>query len=337
MIKGKIDIGLISETKIDESFPKQQFKINGYKTIRRDGDSFGVGLIFYINEQIPSKVLTLESIPRDIEIILLDLRVKNRKWLRIGLYKPPFQNEKYFLDHLSKTLGQLTCQYDKTILIGDFNLTVENNNLENFMNTFDLECLIKKPTCFQSSNQRCIDLILTNKKELFKNNDVFEVRISDHHSFIVTALKSQLLKGNAKTKLYRDYSSFNLDIFKEDLENSFKNNFITEYSDFENVSLEIFHKHAPIKKKILRFNDNLFMTKSLRKAIMHRSKLKNIYHKTTANGDWDNYKKQRNFCVNLLRNTKKDYFQKLNIKDLERDREKERERDRDRDRRRERC
>ena len=58
------------------------------------------------------------------------------------------------------------------------------------------------------------------------------------------------------------------------------------------------------------------MTKSLRKAIMHRSKLKNVYNKTKANEDRENYKKQRNFCVNLLRNTEKDYFQKLNIKDL---------------------
>ena len=49
---------------------------------------------------------------------------------------------------------------------------------------------------------------------------------------------------------------------------------------------------------------------------MHRSKFKNIFNKTRANEDWDKYEKQRNFCVNLLRNTKKDYFQKLNIKDL---------------------
>ena len=248
MIKGKIDICPISGTKIDQSFPNHQSKINGYKIIRRDRDSFGGDLIFYINEQIPSKVLTTESIPRDTEIILLDFTVKNRKWLCIGLYKPPSQNEKYFLDHLLKTLGQMTCQYDKT-LIGNFSLTVENNNLESFMNTFDLECGIKKPICFQSSNPRCIDLILTNKKEPFKNNDVFKVGISDHHSFIVTALKSQLPKGNAKTKLYWDYSSFSLDIFKQDLESSLKNNFITEYSHFQNVFLEIIHKHAPINKR----------------------------------------------------------------------------------------
>ena len=49
------------------------------------------------------------------------------------------------------------------------------------------------------------------------------------------------------------------------------------------------------------------MKKSLKKAIMHRSKLKNIYNKTKANEDWDNYKNQRNFRVNLLRNTKNNY------------------------------
>ena len=100
------------------------------------------------------------------------------------------------------------------------------------MSTFDPEYLIKKPTCFQSSNATCIDLILTNKKEFFKNFEVIEVGISDHHCLIVTPLKSLLLKGNAKTKLYRDYSSFNIDHFKEDLGNNLKSNSITEYSHF---------------------------------------------------------------------------------------------------------
>ena len=117
------------------------------------------------------------------------------------------------------------------------------------MNTFDLECLIKKPTCFQSSNSRCIYLILTNKKELFKKNDVFEVGISDHRSFIVAALKSQLLKGNAKAKLYRDYSSFSLDIFKEDLENSFKNNLSQNTPIFEMFSWNFFINMNLSKKR----------------------------------------------------------------------------------------
>ena len=49
------------------------------KTLRKDRDRFGRGLMFYVNEQIPSKVLSLESIPMDTELILLEFTVKNRR------------------------------------------------------------------------------------------------------------------------------------------------------------------------------------------------------------------------------------------------------------------
>ena len=71
-----------------------------------------------------------------------------------------------------------------------------------------------------------------------------------------------------------------------------------------------------MKKKIQRFNNNPFMTKQLRKAIMHHSRLKNVFNKSRTPKTWDSYKKQRNFCVNLLRKTKKEYFENINIKDI---------------------
>ena len=72
----------------------------------------------------------------------------------------------------------------------------------------------------------------------------------------------------------------------------------------------------PIKKKIMHFNNNPFMSKALRKAAMHRSKLKNVYNKNRTEDNWTDYNRQKNFCVNLLCKTKTEYFQKLNIKDL---------------------
>ena len=57
------------------------------------------------------------------------------------------------------------------------------------------------------------------------------------------------------------------------------------------------------------------MTKELRKAMMLRSKLKNILNKNKTHFNWQKYK-QRNFCLNLLRKTKKQYFAKLNVKDV---------------------
>ena len=63
-------------------------------------------------------------------MIMFDFLVKTRKWLCIGLYKSPSQNENYFFDILSKFLSKQTCQYENVLLIRDFNLTVNNQNVD---------------------------------------------------------------------------------------------------------------------------------------------------------------------------------------------------------------
>ena len=50
--KRTFDISLTSETKIDGSFPNAQFKIEGYKSFRKDRDAFAEGLLFYVNEKL---------------------------------------------------------------------------------------------------------------------------------------------------------------------------------------------------------------------------------------------------------------------------------------------
>ena len=147
------------------------------------------------------------------------------------------------------------------------------------MNTFDLECLIKKPTGFQSTNASCIDFVLTNKKEFLEHFNVLQVGISDHHSFIVTALRSQLVKGNEKTMSYWHYNSFDIKLFEADLDKNLKSNNTIIFSNFQNTFIRVLHKHGPSKKKILRFNGSSFISKALKKVIMHRSKLKNVYNK----------------------------------------------------------
>ena len=76
------------------------------------------------------------------------------------------------------------------------------------------------------------------------------------------------------------YNSFDIKLFNKDLDKNLKSNHIVNFSDFKNTFTTAHHKHAPIKKKILKFNNNNpSMSKALRKVIMHRSKLKNVYIK----------------------------------------------------------
>ena len=66
--------------------------------------------------------------------------------------------------------------------------------------------------------------------------------------------------------------------------------------------------------KILRYSNNSFMNKALRKAIITRSRLKNKFDKNSSAKNWDSYKKQRNFFLKLLRKNKEKYFNNINAK-----------------------
>ena len=55
------------------------------------------------------------------------------------------------------------------------------------------------------------------------------------------------------------------------------------------------------------------MSKTLGKAIMKRSKLRNTFNKKRSSENWKNYKRQRNICWNILKSTKKTFFETLNI------------------------
>ena len=90
----------------------------------------------------------------------------------------------------------------------------------------------------------------------------------------------------------------------------------TSYKSFESIFLNALNIYAPLKTKMLRFNNSAFMTKNLRKEIMKRSKLKNNFNKNRNHENWCKYKTQRNYCVNLLRKSKKQYFSNINISDV---------------------
>ena len=63
-------------------------------------------------------------------------------------------------------------------------------------------------------------------------------------------------------------------------------------------------------------NFNSFLTKALRKAIMLRTRLRNMYNKCRTKEKWNAFRKQRNKCVKILRTEKVDYYRNLDWKDI---------------------
>ena len=69
-------------------------------------------------------------------------------------------------------------------------------------------------------------------------------------------MRIQFIKGNPsnpKVKLYRDFKSFNLESFKNDLDGLLKAENNMNYSTFQNIFLQVLNTHAPVKKKFRDF------------------------------------------------------------------------------------
>ena len=158
----------------------------------------------------------------------------------LGIYKTPNQKEAEFLQHLSWLLDFHNTTYENIIIIGDFNMAIENHYFNDLMEMFALSCLISKPACFQSINPTCIDIILTNKPNLFRLSANFKTDLLDHHKLIATIMKSGSFKGPPKKIIYRSYKNLNIDTFNDTLKINLDNIKDSKmYGFFEKTFLEV--------------------------------------------------------------------------------------------------
>ena len=91
---------------------------------------------------------------------------------------------------------------------------------------------------------------------------------------------------------------------------------LMSHDDFNNLVLRICDQNAPLKMKYVRGNDQPFVTKELRKEHMKRTRLLNKYRKQRNTENESAYKKQRNFCSNLLKRVKSAYYGSLRPSDI---------------------
>ena len=173
--------------------------------------------MIYIRDKVPAQELSDIDIPLSIECGIVEINVHKKKWIMLGIYRPPSQNEREFFGEHGKVLDMCTTTSDNLIIMGDFNMEEDGDSISNFMNLHGLGNLIKVRTCFKSINARCIDLILTNNMKSFKGTRTIQTGLSDFHSMIVTVVEDGFIKRGPTIITYRDYSKSDPLRFKEDL------------------------------------------------------------------------------------------------------------------------
>ena len=81
--QGYIDILVISETKLNESYSINMFDIDGYSTPYRydRNTNTGGGILIYVKEDIACRELKTKSDDKSLEGIFLEINLEKSKWL----------------------------------------------------------------------------------------------------------------------------------------------------------------------------------------------------------------------------------------------------------------
>ena len=126
IVKDNIDILMISESKLDDSFPDSQFLIEGFgKPFRLDRNRNGGAIMLFIRSDIPAKVISTDKNP--FESFYVELNFRKKKSLLNFSYNPNNNNIELHLNCLSRSIDSLSSKYENIILLGDFNSCMDDS------------------------------------------------------------------------------------------------------------------------------------------------------------------------------------------------------------------
>ena len=205
MVGDKVDILLISETKIDDTFPASQFLMSGDSNVyRMDRNDKGGGTILFVRDNL-----------------CLELNLRKQKWLIFCCYN----SNKYLIkDYLLQTKNAIdfcSKSYENIMLIVDFNAEISDSHMNSFCVIYHLKSLIKEPSCYKNPEKlTCIDLILTNSPRQFQATLTLETGLSDFHKMVLAAFKSESPHQKPKMISYRNYKHFDKNNFAKEIKNT---------------------------------------------------------------------------------------------------------------------
>ena len=312
-----VDLFLISESKLDDSFPNAQFNMNGYRLHRNDRTANGGGLMMYIRSDIPHRTRPeLHSQSAHVESMVFEVHIKCDKWLFVGVYSPHKRYEDELILFLNDIYEKEIGNYKDIVCIGDINVDLSCGKTkvnDELLDIYDLYNLIKDPTCFKSEKGSLLDPIIVTNRNHFVHAFNLSCGFSDFHNFVGCITKCHFSKQEPRKITYRSFRKFNETLFKCDVANITLNKANNEpskvFKEYQTKIIEICNKHAPIKQRTIKKQQVPYMNKQLRSAMFVRNQLRNKYYVCRNKENWDKYRKQRNLVTSIRRKSIGNYFQ----------------------------
>ena len=238
------------------------------------------------------------------------------------MYKPPDSSKYRVTDYKNYLLNHLTkVDAENTECIGNLNYNYLKKNhhtvIKQLFTTYGFKLLILNSTRVTNNSATLIDVIHSTHPSNITMSCVIQADISDH-DMIGCVRKLNNVKFKSKVITCRNYKSYNPDIINEELRCT---NWNVVYSSFcpskawdkmKSILLTSLDKHAPwIIIKRFKGKTCPWLDSDVKREMNHRDQLLRKSRKSGNEFDWLSYKRKRNFVNNLIKRTKKEYYEKL--------------------------
>ena len=320
LTEGFLDILCLTETKLDDTYSKSLFQCNGYKCYRKDLNAKSGGIMVLIRDDIPQTRkhdYEFSHTTDHVESMIFEITVKSFKFNLFVTYKNPKVSSEKFICLISQTYDALSSNSNESILVGDVNINMinEDNVFENnICNVYGLTNLIQSPTCFKSEVGTLLDPVVVSNTQKFCKPFNITCGSSDFHNIVGCMTRTTLPKSKPYRINYRSFKGFDETKFRNAVENlpmqicEIFDETDDQYWVFSKLYYDVLNEHAPLKSKTVSRKKVPYMTSDLMKEMYKRNRLKNIFFKYRCKENWENYKRQRNKVTSLRRSAIKQYF-----------------------------
>ena len=317
----------IVETWLNSEVDDSEICIQGYSIVRLDRSRHGGGLIIYVNNMFTYSVL-FKGNPEFEFVVLCCKSLTNNPDLHLALfYRPPNSNIS-----LLETLFSILCTFSPNVfinlvIVGDFNinyLSTPNylhDRLSSVMSSFNLLQVVSEPTRI-STTSSLIDFVFVSSPNMVHLCETIPPLATSDHLGIHLILSSKLHKSDLRShcrKLWR-YDQANFDQAIDLLDSIEWDQLLCDsdpdkyWNTLKHLFLQIMDMSIP--HTTVKTKKNIpWMTHQIRKAMKKRNTLFRQLKQGRSNNptiDRARYTMMRNKVVSMLRNSKQEFFNKLN-------------------------
>lgn len=308
---------LISETFLKPALSSSLYLLPGYKLLRNDRTGKGGGgVAIYLRADLKHKII--DRSPSDYsnfsEHLFIEVIVNHIKIL-LGVFYSPSNQIDYFASLESK-LEHHNSFYEQIIILGDFNTcllkdNVRSRRLQSLITSVDMHILPLHATHHAPhSSPSLLDLVLVSDVSKVASHGQLPAPFS-YHDLIFLSYKIRCPRRKPQFLFLRSFKNICLDRLRAEAD-SIDWSSVYNCSDldskvalFNRLLLDLFDKHAPLKKVKVKHAPAPWLSDNIKKAMSLRDNAKKRYRRSATDENWALFKRLRNRCSRMCRDAKR--------------------------------